>query len=433
MANSNDFLSDDLAILAEFVDESETGLDAIASMIVDIESKPDDMDLINAVFRPFHSIKGNSAFLGLMHTRNLAHELEWLLDDLRKRRQKPSRPMIDALLAGMDELKAVMGRIRKTQPEVVDPAAFEKLILLVRDCHTASATIPVQPSSVAPSTVPDSSGETAVAVAPAPAAAPAGKELARTLRVQENLIDGLQQHVADLASVHKQLQSSREACAQARPEALASPLSQLATCLEMMDDIVKAMAHQLTALKNVPMRELLQRAPRIARETATLTGKTVQVHLAGEDLLAPKSLIEGLESPLMHMVRNAVDHGIESAADRIKNKKPQEGNLWVEARETPESIILKIADDGGGIDFKTLLMKAISGGLVPKNRAMTPEDVTNLIFLPGLSAAKKVTDLSGRGVGMDVVKTNISALGGRISVSSKMAKGTEFLVTLPKG
>lgn len=425
---STDFISDDLAILSEFVDESESGLSEVATLFVELESKASYLELVNTIFRTIHSIKGNSAFLGLLQVRTLAHEMESLLDDIRKHRQGPRQEVVNVLLTGVDAMKGILTRIRKQEPEVSDLDAFTQLLDSIRTLQARAATAPATADATAPdaaSGVPAPAAAPTPTPAPSPAAEPAPvapepipaagpQELARTIRVQERHIHAIETLTQRLVQLHQQFQ-----------QAGTGPVEECGALLATLQQ-------HLTAMRKVSLRELLQRAPRIGRDVSAALGKTVTVHLAGEELMAPKSLVEALEAPLMHLVRNAVDHGIETPAERRKQGKTPDGHVWVEARETAEALLVRIADDGAGIDFKALLMKAVEQGLCPKGRQLKPEDVTNLIFLPGLSTAKTVTETSGRGVGMDVVKSNVEAVGGKVQVASKRGKGTEFILQLPK-
>ncbi len=436
---SDNFLADDLAILAEFVDESEEGLQQIGNLFLELEQRPNDVDLVNTLFRPIHSIKGNSAFLGLMSLRKLAHEMESVLDGLRKQRLEVSKAMVNELLEGVDEIKAMLGRIRKGEKEVADPGLIERLL----KTFAAYQSVP-EPEQAAASPAPESPPQqpppaAAPPATPQPAAAPEAKPseptvlpepdgkapvLARTIRVQESLLDTLQALSDEFSATCKRMMEM------VRNQ---TPAQQWTESVAGLGSTTVRLSKLVSTLRKAPIGDLLARVPRIIRDASTQTGKPINVKVSGEAVLVSRRIAEGLEAPLMHMLRNAVDHGIESAADRRKAGKPAEGQIWVEAREENDSLILRIADDGGGIDFKALLMKAMAMNLCPKNRALRPEDVTALIFMSGVSGAKKVTDISGRGVGMDVVKSQVDGLGGSIAVNSKTGKGTEFIMRLPTG
>ncbi len=429
MAEDNKFIEDDLAILAEFVDESEADLNATDKLFVELESRPGDLDLINAIFRPLHSIKGNSAFLGLMQVRRLSHEMENLLDDLRKQRCAPFPDLVSLLLAGVDEIKAILERIRKREDEVADKTKFGELLVSLQRMRPdgtaatpAPTATPAKPPTQAPAQAKPAAAAapTATTAHPAQAANPAAA-IERTIRIPEKHLDKFDKIQAQLAALSKKLASATGNAVQALPEAA-----------DILARTASEMGRQLQELRSVPASDLLQRAPRIARETAAAIGKKARVALSGETIRIPRSLASVLETPLMHMVRNAVDHGLEIPALRRKAGKPEEGIIRVEIREDKGSVLLIVADDGPGIDFKTLLTKALTKGLVPRDGKITPEQIMNLIFLPGISSAKQVTDISGRGVGMDVVKKMVEEAGGKIQVHSKAGEGTQFVISLSR-
>ncbi len=421
MAEDNKFIEDDLAILAEFVDESEADLNATDRLFVELEARPGDIELINSIFRPLHSIKGNSAFLGLMQVRRLAHEMENLLDDLRKQRCSPTPDLISILLAGVDEVKAILERIRKREGEVADEKAFNQLIASFQRMRQGEAAAPVPAGNPVPIPGATPAKPSSQSAAPAKPSTPAGATIERTIRIPERQLDELDKIGVRLAELSQQMNP------------LSSDPKKAAEASTSLSEATANLKQLLEALRSVPASELLQRAPRIARETAASIGKKAQVQTAGETIRMPRSIAGILETPLMHMVRNAVDHGLEAPELRRRTGKPEEGLIKVEVREEQGGFILTVADDGPGIDFKSLLTKAMARGLVARNAQITPELVMNLIFLPGISSAKQVTDISGRGVGMDVVKKMVESAGGTIQVQSKTGKGTEFIVSLPRG
>lgn len=422
--STDNLLADDLAILAEFVDESESDLNRIANLFIELEKNAGDMELVNSVFRPIHSIKGNSAFLGLMSLRVLAHEMESVLDDVRKALLTPTNDTVTILLAGVDEIKAMLARIRVGQQEVLDPSSLEALVKRVRSARSQpqdDATIPKAAPQSPKTPAPAVPAATKTAAGTGPTALP------RTLRVQESLVEEMQALVADLDAAHQKMEDAVIASQPMKPESIRMMADQTIA----IGEVLKKLNHTLLAFRKVPIGDLMQRAPRIIREAAAATGKTVNLVMAGEDVMMPVRYAKALEAPLMHMLRNAVDHGIEIPVERRRVGKAQEGTIRLEVSETGEHFNLRIADDGAGIDFKSLLKKAMEMGLC-KGRQLTPDDVINLIFLPGVSGAKKVSDLSGRGVGMDVVKTHIDEIGGKILVNTQSGKGTEFTIRLAK-
>lgn len=185
------------------------------------------------------------------------------------------------------------------------------------------------------------------------------------------------------------------------------------------------------AIRAQPVRSIFARVPRLVRDLSAETGKDVRVELSGEATEIDKTVIEELSDPLIHMVRNAVDHGIESAAERLASKKPAHGTVRLSAEQRGGRIVIEVADDGQGIDRDRTRSKAVEKGLISADAVLTDEEIDNLIFLPGFSTAKQVSGISGRGVGMDVVKRNVQKLGGRVTISSEPGRGSKVTLTLP--
>ena len=415
------FLSDDEIILAEFVDESQTALAGMDQLFVTLEQAPADVKTVNAIFRPIHSLKANSAFLGLMHLKALAHASESLLDGIRKQELQADRGMIDLLLKSVDELKAITGRIRQKQPELLDPAAFQDLLARLVAAKNGQVLAPAVQATAAP--VP------AEAVPVPSEAAPAHPEAggARTMRVGVDSIDALSLVTDELIHVQTELNSLTQGATEAT-----GPLQErLQAVNQQFDQVLARIRQGLSAIRKVPLQELFQKIPRVVRDTAASCHKQAAVRMTGGNILVSRELVQLMDAPLVHILRNSVDHGAEAPEDRSKAGKPAECAITIQAHELPGELIITIADDGRGIDFKALLLKALKMGGVKAGQKLTPEDMTNLIFLPGLSTAKEVTDVSGRGIGMDVVRDAIQKLGGKVEVTSKPGLGTSFMIYLP--
>ena len=414
------FLSDDEIILAEFVDESEAALAGMDQLFVSLEQAPADVNTVNAIFRPIHSLKANSAFLGLMHLKALAHAAESLLDGIRKQELQADRAMIDLLLKSVDELKAITGRIRNQQQEVLDPTAFQDLLARLVAARNGQVLAPAVQAAAVPAEA-----------APVPSeAAPVQSEAAsgaRTLRVAVDSIDALSLVTDELIHVQTELNSLAQSVTDA-----AGPLqNRLQAVNQQFDDVLARIRQGLSAIRKVPLQELFQKIPRVVRDTAASCHKQATARMTGGNILVSRELVQLMDAPLVHMLRNSVDHGAELPDERIKAGKPAECTVSIQAHELPGELVITIADDGRGIDFKALLLKALKMGGVKAGQKLTPEDMTNLIFLPGLSTAKQVTDVSGRGIGMDVVREAIQKLGGKVEVTSKPGLGTSFMICLP--
>ena len=404
------FLSDDEIILSEFVDESQAALAGMDQLFVALEKAPSDSETVNAIFRPIHSLKANSAFLGLMDLKVLAHAAESVLDSIRKNEIAASSPIINLLLESVDALKAITSRIRNKQLEL-DPVKFKNL--LERLAAAKSGQQPPPPVPVV---------ETKVATPSHPESTAPGT---RTMRVSLESLEALAQVTDDLARVQSELSALvQESTSEPTP-------NQIRAVNQQFDAAATRLRQGLAAIRKVPLQELFQKIPRMVRDTAASCNKQVTVRLAGEQILVSRELVQLMDSPMVHIIRNSVDHGAELPEDRVQAGKPAECTIAIQAYELPGELILKISDDGRGLDLKALLLKALKTGAVKTGQKLTQEEMTNLIFLPGLSTAKQVTDVSGRGIGMDVVRDSIQKLGGKIEVSFKPGQGTDFMLYLP--
>ncbi len=254
----------------------------------------------------------------------------------------------------------------------------------------------------------------------------------KTMRVYESSIDRFLDFVGELVVVGEMYDHIQKRFAEKL--GLNKDVINLKKNNETFNDLSTALQKSVLDIRRVPIKTLVQRAPRIVHDVAVAKKKKIKVHIIGEETLIDKSLLESLEGPFVHMVRNAADHGIESPEERKAKGKPEEGNITIEITENETSLFISIKDDGGGINRDVVIEKAISKGLLTKERAVTlsEQEVYHLLFAPGFSTAKEITDISGRGVGMDVVKKNVDAMGGQIHISSVVDEGSTFTIEAPK-
>jgi len=416
--SESDFLSDDEAILAEFIDESESSLAAMDTLFVDLEKAPANTEIVDAIFRPIHSLKANSAFLGLLRLKELAQNMETLLDAVRQKKKTVTREIIDLLLAGVDELRAIVGRIKAKAPEVENGESFralvDRLAAFIDTGHKSSPPLGQEGRGKTPD---------GVTVAPS-----VDTTAGVPVRVQSSLLDALVSRTDRIGGIVDSLEQSVN-----RSNVL-PPNDKQTDVTVVVGQLVVAMADVKDAvgkIHKVPLSDLFQKIPRIVRSLCVECRKEVTVTLRGGGILVTRQILQGLDAPLTHMVRNAVDHGAESPDERRRMGKPRECRLVIQAHELQGELILKVSDDGAGIDGRALLAKALREGVISPNQKVTPQDVANLIFLPGVSLAKKITDTSGRGVGMDVVKSNMKQLGGTVEVQCAEGKGTDFIIRIP--
>ena len=255
-------------------------------------------------------------------------------------------------------------------------------------------------------------------------AAKAGGAAGATIRVDLDRVERLIDLVGELV-INQAMLSQRVA------EARLSRSSALAMGLDDLEQLSREIQDSVMAIRAQPVKPIFQRMSRVVREAADMTGKTVTLHCEGEATEVDKTVIERLTDPLTHMIRNAIDHGIEKPEARLAAGKPESGHIKLSATHRSGRVVIEVSDDGGGINRERVLSAAISKGLVDPEAQLSDEEIDNLIFLPGFSTAATVTDMSGRGVGMDVVKRSIQALGGRISISSHPGRGSSFVMSLP--
>lgn len=476
-------LSGDPELLAAFLDETQEAFAGLDALFVQLERDHGERATIEAIFRPVHSFKGNAAFFGLFAAKELAHELETLLDHLRKGRLRIDRPLTDLLLAGVDALKAVVARLRAGQGEIADAAAHQELLRRVaaagaealragpdwaavrRDLDLLASLLPgggegAEALARLYAHVTACQGReaatTGVQAHPPPAGGTAleprregsgrrqeesgrqergseriARDGSKTMRVSEASIDTFLHYVGELVVVgdlFDHLGRRLGALPGAGP---------LARDFRRAGDTFAGLSNQLQrsimAIRRVPLRPLLQKVPRLVRDVAQAGGKDIAVAVQGEEVEVDKALIELLDAPLTHLVRNAADHGIETPERRRKAGKPATGTITVTAVEGERDLVLTIADDGAGLDLAAIRRKGEQQGLIQPGQALGGQDLVSLIFASGVSTAAAVTDISGRGVGLDVVKRAVEDAGGAIQVASEPGRGAVFTVRLPKG
>lgn len=421
---------DDLELLNEFCNEGRDLLSQVEQGVLVLEESPRHKDTLNQVFRAFHTFKGGAGFLGIEPIQQLAHQLESLLDAARRDQLAITQTVIELILAGGDALQQYVSAISQQlagqgrgQPIRV---ATGELLARVQACLAGE---------------PDPGpGETRTrAPAPAPAPAPAVKAgpvqspteatpvraeaLVSYVKIDTRKLDALVDLMGELVIAQSMVVQHR-LVQQQRDRELERHLRQLAR-------ITTDLQRNAMSLRMVPIRSAFQKMIRLVRDLATSQNKQVQLHLSGEDTELDRNIVEELADPLLHMMRNAVDHGIEAPAERIAKGKSPQGNIYLHAAHQGGGILIRMRDDGRGLDAQRILAKAVQKGLISGEETQSEKAIFNLIFLPGFSTAEAVTDISGRGVGMDVVRGNITRLRGRIDIESAPDRGTTFDIFLP--
>ncbi len=405
-------MTEDEEILLAFLEESRDNLDQLDKDLVALETDPHDVALLARVFRVVHTLKGTCGFLGLPTLEGLAHAGEDLLGALRSAELVLDRPMTSSLLRLVDAVRHILSCIAVTSAE--PPESQDHLVAELRG-HLSATT------GVVPHSQPQ----------PAPADAPPGDERVpppartadTTVRVDVAILDTLMDLVGELVLVGSRI---GELAALDDDGPLAAPYRDLrVVSAELQDSVMTARLQ--------PVGTVTGKFHRIARDLAAALGKHIVVQVEGEDVGVDKAVNEALRDPLLHLVRNALDHGIESPAERTAAGKPVAGHLRIRTFHEGGRVHLEVSDDGRGVDAEALVAKAVAASLLTGDEAtrLDQADQLALMFHAGLSTKQDVTSTSGRGVGMDVVRTSLEQVGGSIEVASSAGRGTQFRLSIP--
>ncbi len=441
----SDQLPDDADLLPDFITESHEYVAASEAALLNLEENPTDEEAVNTVFRAFHTVKGTSAFLGLSRIAAFAHEAESLLNRVREKEITYARGCADLSLRAVDMLSALLDAVVKalgSDGKIPLPAGYHELLDAIASydpaLHANGVTLSssdadavvenVRPDISPASAVLNASASAAPSSAAATAATAARQARAEsntdaTIRVRTDRLDRLIDMVGELVIAQSMI---------AGDELFGSGKShELLRKVTHSGKIVRELQDLSMSMRMVPLRATFQKLARVVRDTAVKAGKAVQFVTEGEDVEIDRTLVDILGDPLMHMVRNAVDHGVEGPADRAKAGKSNTGTVRLSAYHASGNVVVELIDDGRGLYREKLVKKAIEKGLIESDKGMTESDVFSLIFAPGFSTAEKITDISGRGVGMDVVRRNLESIRGRIDITSAPGKGTTFAIRLP--
>jgi len=510
----------DSELRADFLNESRDLMERLGEQLVELERQPKDKELLNAVFRGFHTIKGGAGFFALDPVVHLCHAAEDVFNALRSQRITLDAELTDVVLEAYEELQQMLAAVAAERPvPAPNPATLETLKAAVdaappkapraaappkKAAPPAAAAVPAATAAPAPAqslqndpfsedefealldslhgrgAAPGQNGpdvDSAAADEPAamesdsaaadsvadlqadpfsedefealldslhgkgappgvaplpppPPAPPAREVLAvssgeteSSLRVDTHKLDSVMNLVGELVLVRNRLKTLGT-----------SPTGEsLRKTLAELDHITGSLQSSVMQLRMQPIRKLFARFPRLVRDVARKLGKQVDVILSGEDTGLDKGLVEALADPLLHMVRNAIDHGIEMPDQREEAGKPAAGQLRLEASQQGDHILISVRDDGAGMDPEKLRRKAVERGLLDAATAaaMPLEECLQLVFLPGFSTKEQISDLSGRGVGMDVVRTQIAALNGSVQIESEPRRGTTIHLRVP--
>ena len=457
-------LSQDPELMSDFIVESREHLVNIESQVLTLEREPTDGEALNAVFRGFHTIKGLAGFLELWEVQKLAHEVETVLDRARNSQWTINPAGIDVILESADYLRRWLVHMEAVLHQAASEAPSRDEVLLSRITRLSSessaaesggiaalsSAISDQPVRIASEELADSGGLTGnpapvptgdtvppvvsreIAVKPdealsAPAATtpPAGVRRQETMAVKVDTakLDYLVDMAGEMVIAESLVRHDQELAA------LKNPLLQRK--IAHLTRITAELQKTAMAMRLVPIGPLFRRMARLVRDLSRQFGKQVEMETQGDDIELDRTIVEELSDPLMHMVRNALDHGIESPAERRASGKPAAARLLLKANHQAGQVVIEITDDGHGLNRARIIEKAIAKGLIESPDGLSDNEIYNLIFQPGFSTAAQVTNVSGRGVGMDVVRRHIEKLRGRIEIRSTMGSGASFLLKLP--
>lgn len=414
-AEPSNAIAQDLELIGDFVNEAGEHLATIEAQILVLEREPTAADPLNAAFRGFHTIKGLAGFLDLGDIRAVSHEVETLLDRARNQELLLTPAIIDVVLESADYLKRAIGWVQAgLNGNAGAPPAFDKLLERVRAVLEGKQIAVAAPSPV----------ETAKAEAAKPAEkASTEADAASSLRVDAGKLDYMMDMVGELVIAQSLITHN--------PEIGALESGPLQRNLQQLGRITAEVQRVAMSMRMTPVSTLFSRMNRLVRDLTRKNGKKVRLELSGEETELDKTIIEQLADPMMHMVRNSLDHGLEGPEERVASGKSAEGTLTLSASHQAGHILIEITDDGRGLNTEKILKKARERGLVSEGQNLSDNEIFFLIFEPGFSTAETVTDVSGRGVGMDVVRRQITGLRGRIEIRSTRGQGTTFLLRVP--
>jgi len=487
-ASNSDFsaFAGDAEMVTGIITEWREHLSAIEEKMLLIEKDANDLESVNAVFRYVHTIKCLAGFLELKSIQDISHEVETLLDHVRSRRLAITPALVDSIFSGIDFIRIEIDRLqRHISGEAAPPAPNTTGLLgqlrsiateITKEERTSarSASTPTAPSTAGPasSTMPHDDdrtggapGDQAEAPTGTPATAPdadtAAKQAAvppagfsetatpaqetlspaavaarkreirppapqhdeRSVRIDTSKLDRLMNMVGELVIAQTLVANN--------PHLAAIQDQRLQSDLALLNRIAAEVQRATTSMRMVPIGVQFQKTARVVRDLSRQLGKQVTLATSGEDTELDKTIAEALSGPLLHMVRNSVDHGIETPEERLRSTKDPTAKIRLAAYHKSAQIVIEVADDGRGLDRDKILAKAVERGLVPADTQLSDTETFQLIFEPGFSTADKLTEISGRGVGLDVVMRHVQKLRGRIEIQSAAGVGTTFFLRLP--
>ncbi|MBN1556118.1 MAG: chemotaxis protein CheW [Phycisphaerae bacterium] len=451
----------DEELLSEYIVESLDHISNAESALLELESNPEDRDQIDVVFRAYHTIKGTSGFLGFDRIQKLAHLAENMLDRAREGHIKIRGGYADLCLRSCDSLRTMLQELRGVKPgqNLKIPEDLVELLAILSDPEKAgygeqaSAAEPLRVGDILVArdstsrrkieSLEKSKGEKKLGAAAVEQGVVKPTQVVDAIRTQKQLQQGGEQSASiegsirvgtnrldSLINMVGELVIAQSMVAQ-DPEVIQTASPRLQRSVSHAGKIIRELQDLTMSLRMVPLKGVFQKMNRLVRDLARKSGKQVQFITEGEETEIDRNMVESLNDPFVHMIRNSVDHGVETPEQRRARGKDPTGTVLLKAYHAAGNVVIVLQDDGNGLNRERIYSKAVEKGVIESGREMSDADVYNLIFAPGFSTAEKITDVSGRGVGMDVVKRNIERLRGRVEVSSVAGEGTTFHVRLP--
>jgi two-component system chemotaxis sensor kinase CheA len=435
-------IKEDPELIQGFLDESYEHLQMIENGLIDWEANPNDLTIIDSIFRPFHTIKGVSGFLNLSDINAFSHMYEDILDDVRKGVLEFDEDLSEAIFEGVDALKSMvntLGQAQQKKEYVQHPVNLDYFVKKVQSIKTGSAADaspveedlddsdeiadePIKETKASKSSKSKAKKGSGLGGADAKGSRAMGNRES-SLRVSTGKMDSLIDLVGELV-VTQNMVVQNEEIKRSTDKRLLQDVGQLKRITSNLQDLSMS-------LRMVPIKDTFQRMHRIVRDYSRKTGKKIVLEIRGEETEIDRNMVDELYDPLVHMIRNNCDHGIEKPATRKARGKSETGTIALNAYYKGGMVIIEIKDDGNGIDTDKLLKRAIERGIADEGRKYSKSEILNFIFASGFSTVDSVTDVSGRGVGMDVVKRAINNLRGSVDIETELGKGSTFTLRLP--
>jgi two-component system, chemotaxis family, sensor kinase CheA len=444
---------EDREIISGFVMESLDGLETVEVSLMELEENPDDNESINTIFRSFHTIKGVSAFLGFMRINTLAHRSENLLDKIRGGELDIQPRVVDVILDTVDLLKKLVQGVKAGMDcgggmdcglAIAPMVARIEAVQNNDDAHQPIGRIMIERGDLNEKELnraletqkahPDQKlGEILVAAGQATANQVASalqdqkksssRRTGLQVKVDTKKLDNLVDMAGELVIAQSMLRQN--------PHIKTSQDQTLMHTLGQLGQITAALQTMTMSLRMVPIKSTFQKMVRLVRDLARNSGKQVRLTMCGEDTEIDRNMVDELYEPMVHMIRNSVDHGLEPPHERMAAGKDPVGAIHLRAFHRGGNIVVEISDDGRGLNKERIIEKAKANGLITDEIKLPDDEINQLIFQPGFSTAREVSEISGRGVGMDVVKQAIEKLRGRVDIQTRPGKGSTFVISLP--